>query len=100
MAANMQVKTSEVLTAKNNIHRSADSLNSAYKQVFQHLQTIDNAWEGDDNTQFNERKNSFIHDFEKLDEFLVELELYLQSVKDEYERAEADTKRATERLAK
>ncbi len=100
MNANMTVQTGDIVTAKTTIQNQASKLQQAYTNVFNYLQKIDDAWDGDDNKEFNTRKNSFKNDFEDLDAFLERLANYLQQVKDEYERAENQTKTQAQTLAK
>lgn len=100
MNANMRVQTADIASAKSTIQSKAADLKDAYLKVFNHLQTIDDKWDGDDNTEFNTRKDSFKNDFAELDVFLESLVNYLQSVKDEYERAETQTKTQAQTLAR
>jgi len=100
MNANMTVQTSDIAAAKTTIQNQASKLQQAYTNVFNYLQKIDDAWDGDDNTEFNTRKDSFKNDFAELDVFLESLANYLQRVKDDYDNAETQTKQAAQRLAK
>lgn len=101
MAANMKVQTSEVATAKSTIQGKASDLKTAYQKIFDnYLVKIDEAWDGDDNNEFNTRKQTFRKDFEELDAFLESFVAFLEKVKTDYEKAESDTKTAAGRLAK
>lgn len=98
--ANMKVQTGEVTAAKNQIASKASDLKTAYQKVFSDLEKINEAWDGDDNNEFNDRKASFQKDFQELDVFLESLDRYLKKVVDDYNKAENDTKQAAQRLAK
>ena len=101
MAANMKVQTNEVATAKSTIQGKASDLKAAYQKIFDnYLVKIDDAWDGDDNTEFNTRKQTFRKDFEELDDFLERFIAFLEKVKTDYEKAESDTKAAAGKLAK
>ena len=101
MPANqMTVKNSEINSASGTIRTQAGNFKDAYVEVFKQFTNIDNAWDGDDNAEFNTHVQSFRHDFEVMDEFFENLIAFLNDAKTRYEAAESDAKTRAGSLAK
>lgn len=101
MPANqMRVNTSEINTASGSIRTQAGNFKDAYVEVFNQFTKIDDAWDGDDNAEFNSHVQSFRHDFEVMDEFFENLIGFLNDAKSRYEAAESDAKTRAGNLAK
>lgn len=85
MAANNLVVTPEELeSTANNIRTQAEKYKDAYTEVFNEFVKIDTAWDGDDNTVFNEKVNSFRHDFEAMSNFFDSLQNFLNTAAKNY----------------
>ncbi len=101
MPANqLKVNTTEINTAAGTIKTQAGNFKDAYVEVYNQFSKIDAAWDGDDNTTFNEHVSSFRHDFEEMDEFFEELVNFLNDAKAKYDAAENDAKTRAGSLAK
>ena len=101
MPANqMKVSTSEINSASGTIRTQAGNFKDAYVEVFNQFAKINDAWDGDDNAEFNAHVESFRKDFEVMDEFFENLIAFLNDAKSRYEAAESDAKTRAGSLAK
>ncbi|MCM1114552.1 MAG: WXG100 family type VII secretion target [Clostridium sp.] len=100
MPANFKVNTDQVDTARKAIKSNADKYKSAHEAVFTQFKNIDNAWDGDDNNEFNTRVESFKNDFTAMDTFLEKLVGFLDKVSADYKQAESETLTKAKTLAK
>lgn len=101
MAANNLIVTPEELdSAANNIRTYADKYKDSWTVVFNEFVKIDNAWDGDDNTVFNEKVASFRHDFEAMNNFFDSLQTFLKGAANEYRQKQAEVKANASRLKK
>lgn len=101
MAANNLVVTPEELdTAANSIRTYADKYRASWTAVFNEFIKIDTAWDGDDNTVFNEKVASFRHDFEAMNNFFDSLQTFLKGAATEYRNRQAEVKANASKLKK
>ena len=72
----------------------------SYKLVFDSFRSIDSAWDGEDNQEFNERVMSFEKDFINMTAFFYRVENHLRLSAKAYLTTEAATSKAANKLAK
>lgn len=99
MAANNLVVTPEELeSTATNIKTQAEKYKSAYTDVFAEFSKIDAAWDGEDNSVFNDKVNSFRHDFEAMSNFFESLENFLNTAAKNYREEQRAVKQNASNL--
>lgn len=99
VANQMTVNTGAIRDAAKNITNLKSKYHEAWDAVFKKFQDIDNQWDGDDNTAFNDKVNSFRNDFVAMDDYFEKLINFLNTAADDYDRVEAERKQAAGTLA-
>lgn len=98
-SANMKVDTSAVDTSIKTIIEQGEKLENAYKSVFAALRSIDAAWDGDDNKEYNERFKNFEKDFLELSIFIEKTVNHLQLTANAYKNVESVNKKRAQKLS-
>lgn len=97
--ANMAVNSTDVKNAAKTITDASDALTTAYTNVFDSLRLIDSAWDGDDNTLYNENFQSFEKDFFELTKFINRMVNHLELTAKAYETAETASTKSAQKLS-
>ncbi len=99
-ANNMFSQTHDLDAAANFIKQTNDEFTRAYEDVFVQFAKIDDAWDGDDNTEFNNHIMSFKADFLEMTAFMNRVENHLRLTAKAYLTVEAAGGRIADKLAK
>jgi len=97
--ANMAVNSTDVKNASKTISDASDALTTAYTNVFNSLRSIDAAWDGEDNSEYNENFMSFEKDFFELTKFINRMVNHLELTAKAYETAEAASTKSAQKLS-
>lgn len=97
--ANFRVQTLDVNSSSEKIHINASNIENAYKNVFSKLRMIDSAWDGEDNSAYNEKFKSFEKDFVEIIQFLEEFQNHLSLTAKAYDTIESATAKSAQRLS-
>lgn len=100
MASGMKVNAQDLETASKIIRENAEKYQEAYIEVFSMFQHIDSVWDGEDNTEFNEKVRSFKNDFVEMSKFFEKLCMHLSLAADAYKKSESSVAVSAEDLNK
>lgn len=97
--SNMTVNSTDVKNTAKTIGDASDSLTTAYTNVFNSLRLIDDAWDGEDNIEYNDNFQSFEKDFFELTKFINRMVNHLELTVKAYETAEAASTKSAQKLS-
>ena len=99
-ANNMRTQTADLDSVANYVKQINDDFTGAYEEVFSQFARIDDAWDGEDNTEFNVHVMSFKKDFLEMTAFMNRLENHLRLTAKAYLTVENVGGRMAEKLSK
>ena len=96
----MLSQTHDLEKAANYIKQVNEEFTTSYESVFEQFLKIDDAWDGDDNTEFNNHVMSFKSDFLEVTALLNRIENHLRLTAKAYLTVESAGGRIADKLPK